>query len=194
MLADLYPPAVGREPEAAEALVQRLVEQGHAVTVVTSTALTSQALSAPNAPTGPAGVRTAGAISVRRHHARSWLVPRLVRLQQRLGWTGRRLEPLAASIVSGAWSPGIARDAVGTHANLIAALDAGNAPAYGLIAARARRVPLVLIAAGSPHAPDRLARRADAYLGDPERAGRLGLVSCLRVEDALVSCRRDSGS
>ena len=185
VLADLYPPAVGRDPDCAEALVQRLVEQGHTVTVVTSTALTRTALSEPNAPTGPAGVRTAGAVSVRRHHARSWLAPRLVRLQQRLGSTGRRLEPLAAFIVSGAWAPGMARDAAATPASLIAALDAGNSPAYGLIAARARRVPLVLIAAGSPHGPDRLARRADAYLGDPERAGRLGLVSCLRVEDAL---------
>ncbi|HET6175108.1 MAG TPA: glycosyltransferase family 4 protein, partial [Gaiellales bacterium] len=168
-----YPPAVGGSETVICEFSERLVRRGHEVCVVTTTGYNTAAFREPGRPTMSAGEEWREGVRVRRHRADPRVAPRLRRAQAlafRLRLPGNGA---LRTIYDGPLAPGMLRDAAHEPADVI------GATAFPLLhmqfavaAARARRVPSVLLGAlhpddrwGFDRAPIRRAiSHADAYV------------------------------
>jgi glycosyltransferase involved in cell wall biosynthesis len=168
-----YPPAVGGSETVICEFSERLVRRGHDVCVVTTTGFNTAAFREPGQPTMRAGEELREGVRVRRHRADPRFAPKLRRAQElafRLRLPGNGA---LRTVYDGPLAPGMLRDAVDEPADVI------GATAFPLLhmqfaveAARARRVPSVLLGAlhpddrwGFDRAPIRRAiGHADAYV------------------------------
>jgi glycosyltransferase involved in cell wall biosynthesis len=153
-LSHAYPPAVGGSETVICEFSERLARRGHDVCVVTTTGFNTAAFREPGRPTMRAGEEWRGGVRVRRHRADPRLAPRLRRAQElafrfRLPGNGA-----LRTVYDGPLAPGMLRDAASQPADVI------GATAFPLLhmqfavaAARARKVPSVLL--GALHPDDR---------------------------------------
>jgi glycosyltransferase involved in cell wall biosynthesis len=167
-----YPPAVGGSELVICAFSERLAARGHDVTVVTTTAYTTQAFREPGTPTMAPGEERRGGVLVRRHRADPRLAPRLRRAQALAHRFHVPGNGILRTLYDGPLAPGIVDDALHEPADVI------GATAFPLLhmqvavaAGRARGIPVALFGAlhpddrwGYDRGPIRLAiRAADAY-------------------------------
>ncbi|MDX6597294.1 MAG: hypothetical protein QOE87_1181 [Gaiellales bacterium] len=184
-----YPPAVGGSETVICEFSERLARRGHDVCVVTTTGFNTAAFREPGRPTMRAGEELREGVRVRRHRADPRLAPRLRRAQElafRLRLPGNGA---LRTLYDGPLAPGMLRDAAREPADVI------GATAFPLVhmqfavaAARARRVPSVLLGAlhpddrwGFDRAPIRRAiGLADAYVAytafERDHVERIGLA------------------
>jgi glycosyltransferase involved in cell wall biosynthesis len=184
-----YPPAVGGSETVICEFSERLVRRGHDVCVVTTTGFSTAAFREPGRPTMRAGEELREGVRVRRHRADPRVAPKLRRAQDlafRLRIPGNGA---LRTLYDGPLAPGMLRDAAREPADVI------GATAFPLLhmqfavaAARARRVPSVLL--GALHPDDRWGfdratiRRAiglaDAYVAytefEREHVERMGVA------------------
>ena len=172
-----YPPAIGGSETVICELSERLARRGHDVCVVTTTGFNTAAFREPGRATMRAGEELRHGVRVRRHRADPRIAPRLRRAQElafRLRLPGNGA---LRTLYDGPLAPGMLRDAAREPADVI------GATAFPLLhmqfavaAARARRVPSVLLGAlhpddrwGFDRAPIRRAiGLADAYVAYTE--------------------------
>jgi glycosyltransferase involved in cell wall biosynthesis len=150
-LSHAYPPAVGGSETVICEFSERLVRRGHDVCVVTTTGYNTTAFRVPGERTMRAGQEWLGGVRVRRHRADARFAPRLRRAQSlafRLRLPGNGA---LRTVYDGPLAPGMLRDAAREPADVI------GATAFPLLhmqfavaAARARRVPSVLLGALHP--------------------------------------------
>ena len=184
-----YPPAVGGSETVICEFSERLVRRGHDVCVVTTTGFNTAAFREPGQPTMRAGEELRAGVRVRRHRADPRFAPRLRRAQElafRLRIPGNGA---LRTVYDGPLAPGMLRDAAHQPADVI------GATAFPLLhmqfavaAARARRIPSVLLGAlhpddrwGFDRAPIRRAiAHADAYVAytdfEREHVERMGVA------------------
>jgi glycosyltransferase involved in cell wall biosynthesis len=184
-----YPPAVGGSETVICEFSERLVQRGHDVCVVTTTGFSTAAFREPGRPSMRSGEELREGVRVRRHRADPRVAPRLRRAQDlafRLRIPGNGA---LRTLYDGPLAPGMLRDAANEPADVI------GATAFPLLhmqfavaAARARRVPSVLL--GALHPEDRWGfdratiRRAiglaDAYVAytefEREHVERMGVA------------------
>ncbi|MDX6618806.1 MAG: hypothetical protein QOK36_1192, partial [Gaiellales bacterium] len=149
-----YPPAVGGSETVICEFSERLVRRGHDVCVVTTTGFNTAAFREPGRATMRAGEEMREGVRVRRHRADPRIAPRVRRAQElafRLRLPGNGA---LRTLYDGPLAPGMLRDASREPADVI------GATAFPLLhmqfavaAARARRVPSVLL--GALHPDDR---------------------------------------
>jgi glycosyltransferase involved in cell wall biosynthesis len=185
-----YPPAVGGSETVICEFSERLARRGHDVCVVTTTGFNTAAFREPGRPTMRAGEELRAGVRVRRHRADPRLAPKLQRAQRlafRLRLPGNGA---LRTVYDGPLAPGMLRDAAREPADVIAATAFPLLHMqFAVAAARARRVPSVLLGAlhpddrwGFDRAPIRRAiGLADAYVAytdfEREHVERMGFAS-----------------
>ncbi len=167
-----YPPAVGGSELVIAAFSERLAARGHDVTVVTTTAYTTQAFREPGTPTMEPGEERRGGVLVRRHPADPRLAPRLRRAQALAHRFHVPGNGVLRTLYDGPLAPGMLADALHEPADVIGATAFPLLHMHVAVAAgRARGIPVALFGAlhpddrwGYDRGPIRLAiRAADAY-------------------------------
>jgi glycosyltransferase involved in cell wall biosynthesis len=150
-----YPPAVGGSETVMRELSRRLAgEHGHAVTVVTTTARSTAAFRIPGTPTLPPGEEWLDGVRVRRHAASPRLAPHLRQVQERAFRFRLPGNGVLRTLYDGPLAPGMLADACRLPADVLAATAFPLLHMqFAVIAARARRKPVVLF--GALHPRDR---------------------------------------
>lgn len=136
-------------------LSRRLVAGGgHAVTVSTTTALSTADFRHPGAPQLAHGESWEDGVLVRRHRVVKRIGAHLHRVQEQAYRRGLPGSGVVRTIYEGPLAPGMARDALRVPADLIAATAFPLAHMHvAVTAARVRRLPVVLF--GALHPEDR---------------------------------------